>query len=39
VIAWHSELLDQLALVAEQANVEPIATQIQSSVQHEDGPP
>jgi hypothetical protein len=39
VIAGHGELLDQLAVRGQQADVEPLATQIQSSVQHEDGPP
>jgi len=39
VVARPSELLDQLAALEQQANIEPVATQIQSSVQHEDGPP
>ncbi len=33
------DLRDQLASVIEQADVEPTATEIQSSVQHDDGPP
>jgi hypothetical protein len=33
------ELLDEFALVAQQTDVDPLATEIQSGVQHEDGPP
>jgi hypothetical protein len=32
-------LLDELAGVVDQADVDPASTQIQSSVQHKDGPP
>jgi hypothetical protein len=39
VVARHSELLDQLAVPGQQTNIEPLATQIHSSVQREDGPP
>jgi hypothetical protein len=39
VVARHCELLDQLALPGQQTNIEPLTTQIQSSPQHQDGPP
>ena len=35
----RGELLDHFRMLREQADIEPVATQIQSSVQHEDGPP
>jgi hypothetical protein len=38
-IGRRSELRDDLAILRQQANIELLATQIQSSVQHEDGPP
>jgi hypothetical protein len=39
VVARHGELRDQLAPPGQQTNIEPVATQIQSSAQHEHGPP
>jgi hypothetical protein len=35
----HRGLRDHLPAVAEQADIQPTSTQVQSSVQHEDGPP
>jgi hypothetical protein len=35
----RGELLDHLRVLTEQTDIEPVATQIQSSMQHEDGPP
>jgi hypothetical protein len=39
VIRRAGELLDELALVGEQADIDPLATEIQPSVQHVLGPP
>jgi hypothetical protein len=36
-VAGQGELLDRLAVLGEQADVEALASQIQASVRHEDG--
>jgi hypothetical protein len=39
LIGWHRVDLDTIAVLIKQAVIQPPAAQIQSSVQHEDGPP
>jgi hypothetical protein len=38
-VGRHHGLGDQLAMLVDQADIEPLAAQIQTSVQHENGPP
>jgi len=38
-VRWRGELLNDLSVLRQQADVELLATQIQSSVQHTNGPP
>ena len=39
IVRRRGELLNDLRVLRKQTDVEPVATQIQSSMQHEDGPP